>query len=189
VDILTAQHSDRRDLAAVAAATFPLACPPSAAPEDIAAFVAANLSESNFEAYLTDPARVVLAAADAGRIVGYAMLIRTSSIRASERGPEFSDTGLYRHSAEPSEMVELSKMYVLPAYHHTGAAAALISSGIDWASGSGAARVWLGVNQYNHKAQRFYRKYGFEVCGTRSFRLGASLENDFVMVRPLDGRN
>jgi ribosomal protein S18 acetylase RimI-like enzyme len=45
--------------------------------------------------------------------------------------------------------------------------------------------VWLGVNQENQRAQRFYAKHGFVVSGTKTFRLGEGVENDYVMVRPL----
>ena len=74
-------------------------------------------------------------------------------------------------------------MYVLSTHHRGGAAAALMRSGIAWATGCGARAVWLGVNQENKRAQRFYGKHGFAVSGTRTFRLGASREHDFVMVR------
>jgi len=181
VDIVTAHTGDRWALAAVAAATFPMACPPSASPVDIASFISANLSAECFDEYLGDPARIVLGAADTGRLIGYAMLIR-----GGVDGPDVPGSTPHRRAAEVSQMVELSKMYVLPAYHRTGAAAALIRSGIGWARDIGAATVWLGVNQNNQRAQRFYRKHGFEVCGTRTFRLGAALENDFVMARRLD---
>ena len=56
-------------------------------------------------------------------------------------------------------------------------------AGITWAAEQRARALWLGVNQANHRAQKFYRKHGFEVTGTRMFRLGTGLENDFVMVR------
>ena len=49
----------------------------------------------------------------------------------------------------------------------------------------GARCVWLGVNQENERAQRFYRKHGFEVTGTKTFQLGARTESDYVLVRPL----
>jgi ribosomal protein S18 acetylase RimI-like enzyme len=45
--------------------------------------------------------------------------------------------------------------------------------------------MWLGVNQLNQRAQRFYTKNGFTINGTKTFRLGAGVENDYVMVRPL----
>ena len=44
--------------------------------------------------------------------------------------------------------------------------------------------MWLGVNQQNQRAQRFYAKHGFAINGTKTFRLGAGIENDYVMVRP-----
>ena len=45
--------------------------------------------------------------------------------------------------------------------------------------------MWLGVNQNNQRAQRFYAKHGFTVNGTKTFRLGTGIENDYVMVRPV----
>ncbi len=53
------------------------------------------------------------------------------------------------------------------------------------AAALGAASVWLGVNQQNVRAQRFYAKHGFGVTGTKTFRLGNHIEADYVMVRPL----
>ena len=47
----------------------------------------------------------------------------------------------------------------------------------------GATRVWLGVNQQNPRAQRFYTKRGFTINGTRTFRLGDHVEDDYLMVR------
>ena len=57
--------------------------------------------------------------------------------------------------------------------------------GIAWAALTSAVSVWLGVNRKNERAQRFYGKHGFQITGTRTFRLGSSDEDDFVMVRPL----
>ncbi|MEO6997186.1 MAG: GNAT family N-acetyltransferase, partial [Terracoccus sp.] len=45
--------------------------------------------------------------------------------------------------------------------------------------------VWLGVNQQNERAQRFYAKSGFTVVGTKRFLVGDRYEDDFVMERPL----
>jgi ribosomal protein S18 acetylase RimI-like enzyme len=171
VEVRAAGVGDADALAALAAATFPLACPPSADPADIAACIAENLSAERFTDYLRDPQRRVLAAHREGRIIGYAMLIRGSV-------PDDTDVEL-------PKIVELSKIYMLPEYHRSGAAAALMDAGLAWASENGARLVWLGVNQTNERAKAFYAKHGFAVTGTRTFQLGASLEDDFVMVRPL----
>ena len=80
---------------------------------------------------------------------------------------------------------ELSKMYLLPDFHGTGPATALMDAALTAAAGWGARSVWLGVNQENQRAQHFYLKSGFTINGTRTFRVGARQENDYVMVREL----
>lgn len=156
--------ADLPELADVAARTFPLACPESLSVHDIAAFIDENLSEQRFRDYLADPDRAVLVAREGGRIVGYAMLVRGSPNNAA---------------------IELSKLYVLSDSHGAGASAALMTAALERAADLKATSVWLGVNQKNQRAQRFYAKQGFTVSGTRTFRVGAGTENDYVMVRPV----
>lgn len=157
VDI--AVERDAAALAEVAAATFPLACPPSATRENITTFITTHLSEQRFAEYLRDPNRIVLAARDhSGRVVGYALLIR-----------------------ESHDVVELSKMYALADQHGSGVGAALMTTALQTSRDRGAHRVWLGVNQENQRAQRFYGKHGFVVTGTKTFPMGTAVENDFVM--------
>ncbi|MBB2772346.1 UNVERIFIED_ORG: ribosomal protein S18 acetylase RimI-like enzyme [Mycolicibacterium obuense] len=172
--VFPATRADLPELADVAARTFPLACPPSVTAENIAAFVAENLSPHRFADYLADPDRIVLAARDGGRIVGYAMLIRGV--------PDDEDV---QRAVSPRPAIEVSKMYVLPESHGTGASSALMTEALTLARETGYRCVWLGVNQENRRAQRFYAKHGFAVTGTKTFRLGAGVENDFVMVCPL----
>jgi len=76
-------------------------------------------------------------------------------------------------------------MYVLPDSHGAGTSAALMAEAVKRAEGLAAKCVWLGVNQHNQRAQRFYAKYGFSINGTKTFRLGSGIENDYVMVRPV----
>ncbi|BBZ48485.1 GNAT family N-acetyltransferase [Mycobacterium heidelbergense] len=154
---------DADELAAVAARTFPLACPPSAAPGNIASFIAANLSAERFAEYLADPRHAIVTAAQGGRIIGYAMIIRGAD----------------------DDTAELSKMYLLPDHHGAGVSTALMDLALATAEEWGVRRVWLGVNQKNQRAQRFYAKNGFTVNGTRTFQVGTGRENDYVMVREL----
>ena len=70
IHVAAAQAGDATELAAIAARTFPLACPPAATTENIAAFIDAHLSAERFTEYLTDRDRAVIAAYDDGRIVG-----------------------------------------------------------------------------------------------------------------------
>lgn len=175
VRIASASTVDAAELAAVAARTFPLACPPSVALADVASFIDANLSDARFAEYLADPQRRIFTAGLEGRIIGYAMLI--SGVNDD---PEVQRAVHIRPAAE------ISKMYVLAAHHGSGAATALMDTALAAAAEWGAGCVWLGVNQKNERAQQFYKRCGFTVNGTRSFRLGAHTESDYVMVRPLD---
>lgn len=175
--IRVARPDEAVALAALAADTFPLACPPDALPESIAAFIDENLSPVRFEEYLADPTRVLFVADVAGRAVGYTMLVV-----AEPTDPDVAAVVTVRPTAE------LSKVYVRPEAHGGGIAAALVSATVDAARARGARSVWLGVNQQNARAQRFYAKAGFERVGTKRFRVGARLEHDFVLALGLEPR-
>ena len=172
--IRTATAADAGKLAALAAVTFPLACPPDSRPEDIAAHLAKTLSEGNFRAYLADPDVTVLVIDADGELRGYSLLVARPA----------SDPDV---AAVLTELpcTELSKCYVHPDHHGLGAAAELMHASIGAAAAAGARGLWLGVNSQNAKATRFYEKSGFRRVGTKSFQLGTTVEHDFVMERPL----
>ncbi|MEC3914435.1 GNAT family N-acetyltransferase [Nocardia sp. CDC160] len=170
VAIDRAVAADADELHDVAAITFPLACPPGSTPEDEAEFIAKVLSPERFREYLADPDRVVLKAVVGGKIVGYALL---NAMEPTD--PDVAAVITRR------PVTELSKMYVLPGQHGNGIAGALMQAALDTARASGSVAVWLGVNQENARAQRFYSKHGFTVAGTKRFTVGAQLHHDYVM--------
>ncbi|WP_068162051.1 GNAT family N-acetyltransferase [Rhodococcus phenolicus] len=174
VSVARAGIWDTETLADVAATTFPLACPPGANRDDIAAFIARTLSAERFGEYLTDPTRIVLKASVGGEIVGYLM-----AIDAPPADPDVAAM----ITATPA--VEISKLYVLPGRHGTGVSAALMAAIVEHAAETGRAGLWLGVNQENERARRFYTKQGFRTVGTRSFQVGTQTHQDFVMQREL----
>jgi RimJ/RimL family protein N-acetyltransferase len=51
---------------------------------------------------------------------------------------------------------------------------------VDAARAAGRAGIWLGVNQLNARANRFYERSGFALVGTKRFLVGGSWEDDFV---------
>ena len=158
----------------IAAATFALACPPGTTPEAVADFVATHLSEAHFARYLADPSRDLLLVETDGEAVGYTMLI------AAE--PTDSDVAAVVTS-RPT--VELSKFYMLETAHGNGAAGVLMNASVEAARARAAASVWLGVNQLNARANRFYEKNGFVNVGTKRFLVGGNWEDDFVRELPL----
>lgn len=172
--IRKATTDDAGGLANLATVTFPLACPPSSSPEDIAAHLANTLSEDHFRGYLADPDTTVLVLDADGALRGYSLLINR---RAQDPDVEGA------LALQPS--IELSKCYVHPEHHGLGAAAELMHATLQAATASGAAGIWLGVNSQNARAVRFYEKSGFRKVGSKSFRLGSTVEHDFVMERAL----
>lgn len=169
IQVSVATVADSTEVAAVAARTFPLACPPSSTPQDIAAFIATNLTAIQFDEYIRDN-RVLVARQDDAAIVGYAMLV-----------DGVADDPDVQRAVTLRPAVQLSKMYVLPEFHQAGVAAALMAAALTEAATLGATGVWLGVNQENERAQRFYAKHGFSRSGTKTFQVGERLENDYVM--------
>jgi ribosomal protein S18 acetylase RimI-like enzyme len=163
--------TDSAALHALAAETFPLACPPHSSPESIDAFIAEHLSVERFDGYLADPDRHILIAGD---FDGYALLV------AGE--PSDADVAATL-AARPT--VELSKLYVRPVNHGSGIATALIEAAQERATELGAAAVWLGVNQENGRANAFYERSGFPIVGTKRFTVGDELHDDFIRERLL----
>ncbi len=176
ISITTATVADAAQLAAVAAVTFPLACPADSLPEDIARHIATQLSAERFAAYIEAPRHTLLCLRAGDRIGGWSMVVRDQ--------PTDADV-LAALSISPT--VELSKFYVHPDHHGRGAAAALMRRTLDLAAESGLPGVWLGVNQENARALRFYTKHGFRRVGTKRFRLGDRFEDDFILEQALPG--
>jgi ribosomal protein S18 acetylase RimI-like enzyme len=184
----TASSADAPALAALAARTFPLACPPGTSPEDIAEFLATVLSASGFTTFLSDPTHTVLLSEEVapgaggtspeaapGEPVAYALLV----------AGEITDPDVAAVVTARAPLM-LSKFYALPAQHGRGVARTLMDEVLAHATRTGADLVWLGVNQENGRARRFYEKSGFTVAGTKHFPMGSQVHDDYVMVRRLD---
>ncbi|MEU8814685.1 GNAT family N-acetyltransferase [Actinoplanes sp. NPDC048796] len=174
---ITTRRAEARDaelLHDLADRTFKLACPPGTKQEDIEAFVATNLSADSFRRYLADPDRIVLLVASDGEPVGYSMLVG---------GPiENADVAAV---VDAKVSIELSKFYLLAERHGSGTAAALMTATLAEAAATGAEFCWLGVNQRNERAAKFYAKHGFDVIGVKRFLVGAEWHDDYIRRRPL----
>jgi len=174
--IRRAGAADAAALAELAADTFPLACPPSTTAAAIAAFIAANFTVERMGEYLADPARtLLLAEEDDGHLVGYSMLIAGDPADADAAAAV---------TARPA--IELSKFYTRALAHGSGVVAGpLMAATLDAAVTTGAIAAWLGVNEENARAIRFYEKHGFVKVGRKHFRLGDRREDDWVLARAL----
>lgn len=174
VSIRRATPADAPALASVAAATFALACPPGTTEANIALFIETSLSEQSFGVYLARDSHRLWLAEDADEPVAYAM-----AVHGEPADPDIQAAVVSRPT------LELSKIYVRESHHGRGLAQQLVNEVLAEAVGSGARSVWLGVNQQNIRANRFYEKQGFVLRGTRFFQVGDSTEADYVRELPL----
>ena len=164
-------------VAELAAETFPMACPPDDPAQDVAAFIAAELTQARFATRLADPEQSLLVADEDGLLVGYVLLVHTP--------PADPEVQAAVH-ARPT--TELSKCYVRAGHHGAGTAGLLVDAAATLAVGRGAAGLWLGVSSVNVRAQRFYAKQGFTAVGHKNFRVGSQVYRDLVLERALPER-
>lgn len=166
ISIRIAERADAAALAELAVETFPLACPPSTAPDAIAAFIAEHFTVERVTSYLDDADRTLLVAEEPdGRLVGYSMLV------GRERGEPGDADAAAVVSARPA--IELSKFYTRALAHGTGAVAGpLMAATLHAAAAAGVATAWLGVNEENARAIRFYEKHGFAKVGRKALPAG-----------------
>ena len=163
VNYRTATAADSPALAELGARTFTDTFGHLYQPADLELFLQ-NHSPYNWDKELADPAFAVRVAELDGRLVGYAKL-----------GPPhlpFEPRG---------EAAELRQLYVLEEMKGQGVAQALIEWVIERARNLRADHLYLSVFTENHRARRFYERYGFEPEGTYAFMVGSHADEDIVM--------
>ena len=158
-----ATAADAEELAEVGARTFTHTFGHLYQPGDLQIFLQ-NHSSANWEKELNDPAFEVRVAERDGKVIGYVKL-----------GPPhlpFEPRG---------EAAELRQLYVIEEAKGQGIADELIRWAIDRARDKRADHLYLSVFTDNHRARRFYEKYGFEPEGTYAFMVGNHADEDIVM--------
>lgn len=158
-----ATPTDAGLLATIGAETFVETFGHLYAPADLAAFLT-NHTVAGWTGELADPRYHVVLAMVGDDAVGYAKL-----------GPPslpFEPTGT---------PIELRQFYVRQGWQGTGLAATLMEHMLDTARATGADELFLSVFVDNHRARRFYERYGFERVGSYDFMVGNHRDEDDVM--------
>ena len=93
-------------------------------------------------------------------------------------------------SPAPVEVVgqrplDIARLYVRQPWIGRGVGAALMRACLAEARLRGCDVVWLGVWERNHRARRFYEKWGFQIVGDQQFVLGTDPQRDLLMMRPV----
>lgn len=136
---------------------------------DLAAFLDSAMGPARYAAQIADPAYALRLARDAdGNIAGFIKM-----------GP--NELPVPVGDPPPEQARELHQLYLLPAAQGTGVAADLMAWGFDWARGQGARALYLSVWVDNHRARRFYERFGFEEVGANPFHVGAVVDDDRVL--------
>jgi GNAT superfamily N-acetyltransferase len=88
--------------------------------------------------------------------------------------------GVLSMPVEDGGALELHRLYVDESVKGAGVAAALMEDAIAWARGRGATALYLSVWEHNERAQRFYRRFGFEDHGEWDFMVGGTADRDLI---------
>lgn len=169
LEIREAGPRDAVMLAAFAAKAFEQAFGAFNTPEDMQAYLESSFGVDRLRSELQDPSTTFLVAQDGSHWAGYCMM-------KAGPAPEFVSGN------NPTELVRL---YVDPAHLGEGYGSQLMHASLRRAHQDGHDVIWLGVWQENRKAVRFYERWGFHIIGSREFRLGSDLQQDYVMERAL----
>ena len=142
---------------------------PKNAPHDLEAYMQEAFSVEHIRSELEDAESVFLVAEMDGELAGYAKLIFEST--------------------EPDIIaewpVELSRLYSHQKFLGRGVGQALMDACFARAKETGRDVIWLGVWEYNPRAQRFYEKNGFRQVGKHTFLLGSDPQTDLLMQKAL----
>jgi ribosomal protein S18 acetylase RimI-like enzyme len=133
-------------------------------PKDLGAFLDEAFGPNGLPSQLSDPDFAIRLALDDGKIVGFVKM-----------GP-VTFPGEWRPDA-----IELYQFYVLSPWHGKGVAQAMMDWALDHARSHGAREVILSVYVDNHRAHRFYERYGFRDIGRIAFRVGTTVDDDNLM--------
>jgi ribosomal protein S18 acetylase RimI-like enzyme len=79
--------------------------------------------------------------------------------------------------------IEIQRFYVDASHHGAGLAHQLMVHVLARAEATGYAVLWLGVWERNARALAFYRKWGFEIVGEHTFKVGDDPQRDLLMRR------
>jgi GNAT superfamily N-acetyltransferase len=174
LSVTRAEGSDAERVAAFARDAFALACPDWADPADGAAHIAAELTAAAFAKDLATTGVAIYLAEFEGDVVGYAML----------RGEEYPPLSL-----DARRPVELRRLYVRTEFHSRGASADLLAASVWHAHTHGYDVLWLGTNNENERALKFYGRNGFDHIGERGAQVGQGVHRDRLLSRRLEPKN
>jgi ribosomal protein S18 acetylase RimI-like enzyme len=155
-------------LAALGAATFCETFGHLYPPADLHAFLVGSHSVAAWNRTLSDSDRAVwLAALADGTPIGF-IVVGSCKLPVENREPTAG---------------EIQQLYVLARHHNLRLGSRLMNAGLEWLEAQGRAPLYVGVWSENLGARRFYCRYGFNKVGEYGFRVGGTVDREFILRR------
>lgn len=165
--IRRATLSDAPVLAEIGARTFSETFAHLYPPADLAGFLAEAYGLGRTQRDLENPAKAQWIVEADGQAVGYALA-----------GPcELP------HADVTPRCGELKRFYLLKPWQGGGLGGRLFAEVMAWLEADGPRDLWIGVWSENFGAQRFYGRHGFEKVGEYGFRVGDTVDREFILRR------
>jgi Acetyltransferases len=142
---------------------------PKNAPDDLAHYMRQAFKVEQITAELHNPKAIFLIAEIDDEMAGYAKLV----IDNIEPG------------ITAERPIELNRLYSQRKFLGKGVGQSLIDACFDRAKQQNHDVMWLGVWEYNPRAQRFYEKNGFCIVGKHTFVLGSDPQTDLLMQKEI----
>jgi ribosomal protein S18 acetylase RimI-like enzyme len=142
---------------------------PKNAPDDLNHYMRQAFSIDQLTAELGDEKNVFLIAEIDGELAGYSKIVFDN----------------IEPGVTAEKPVELARLYSHQKFLGQGVGQSLMDACIERSRAAGCDVMWLGVWEYNPRAQAFYEKYGFREVGKHVFQLGSDPQTDVLMQREL----
>ncbi len=142
---------------------------PKNSPEDMADYMAKAFSLKQIKTELADTQNIFLIAEIENEAAGYAKLIVKS----------------HEEPVKAVKPIELARLYSHQKFLGKGVGVKLMEESFELAKRLNCDAMWLGVWEFNPRAQRFYEKYGFRHIGQHIFQLGSDAQTDLLMIKYL----
>ena len=172
VSIRQAAAADAAELARVGRQSFDEAFSdhPENDPDDMRAYMDEAFAEATIAADLRDEKTVYLVAEIDGRMAGYA------KVKFDAR----------EDCVDGERTLELCRLYALDEFIGKGVGKSLMLDVFRLAGETERDCVWLGVWEFNYRAQKFYERFGFTKCGEHVFQLGSDPQTDWVLQKKIN---
>lgn len=167
IDIRPAVADDAEQLAQLGAATFTETFGHLYPEADLQAFLESSHSTEAWSGLLAEDRVAIRVALLDGRPIGF---ITVGSCKLPVEQLE-ADAGEIRH------------LYVLREHQQHRLGSRLMDIGLAWLAERGMQPLYIGVWSENYGAQRFYARYGFSKVAEYGFRVGETVDREFILKR------